>query len=67
MPVSDLKVKVLVIQSCLTLCDLMNHSTPGLPVHHHKEWDTPRRLSAPHAHKSAILPLKDSRYITDET
>ena len=21
-------------QSCLTLCDLMNHSTPGLPVHH---------------------------------
>ena len=21
--------------SCLTLCDLMNHSTPGLPVHHH--------------------------------
>ena len=23
-----------VAQSCLTLCDLMNHSTPGLPVHH---------------------------------
>ena len=23
-----------VTQSCLTLCDLMNHSTPGLPVHH---------------------------------
>ena len=23
-----------VIQSCLTLCDPMNHSTPGLPVHH---------------------------------
>ena len=23
-----------VVQSCLTLCDLMNHSTPGLPVHH---------------------------------
>ena len=21
-------------QSCLTSCDLMNHSTPGLPVHH---------------------------------
>ena len=20
--------------SCLTLCDPMNHSTPGLPVHH---------------------------------
>ena len=24
-----------VIQSCLTLCDPMNGSTPGLPVHHH--------------------------------
>ena len=23
-----------VAQSCLTLCDLMNHSMPGLPVHH---------------------------------
>ena len=23
-----------VIQSCPTLCDLMNRSTPGLPVHH---------------------------------
>ena len=24
-----------VAQSCLTLCDPMNPSTPGLPVHHH--------------------------------
>ena len=24
-----------VAQSCPTLCDLMSHSTPGLPVHHH--------------------------------
>ena len=23
-----------VTQSCLTLCDSMNHSIPGLPVHH---------------------------------
>ena len=23
-----------VAQSCPTLCDLMNHNTPGLPVHH---------------------------------
>ena len=23
-----------VTQSCLTLCDPMGHSTPGLPVHH---------------------------------
>ena len=22
------------LQSCPTLCDLMDHSTPGLPVHH---------------------------------
>ena len=25
---------VLVTQSCLTFCDPMDHSTPGLPVHH---------------------------------
>ena len=25
----------LVTQSCPTLCDPMNRSTPGLPVHHH--------------------------------
>ena len=24
-----------VTQSCMTLCDPMNRSTPGLPVHHH--------------------------------
>ena len=24
-----------VAQSCLTLCDPMNSSTPGLPIHHH--------------------------------
>ena len=24
-----------VVQSCPTLCDPVNHSTPGLPVHHH--------------------------------
>ena len=24
-----------VTQSCLTLCDPMNRSTPGLPIHHH--------------------------------
>ena len=24
-----------VTQLCLTLCDLMDYSTPGLPVHHH--------------------------------
>ena len=24
-----------IAHSCLTLCDLVNRSTPGLPVHHH--------------------------------
>ena len=23
-----------IAQSCLTVCDPMNHSTPGLPIHH---------------------------------
>ena len=27
-----------VAQSCLTLCDHMNHSTSGLPVHHQLRW-----------------------------
>ena len=31
-PVSDVQFS-LIIQSCPTLCDLMNHSTPGLPIH----------------------------------
>ena len=26
---------ILVAQSCLTLCNPMNHSMPGLPIHHH--------------------------------
>ena len=39
-PFSSLQLKSLsfqfslVVQSCPTLCDLMNHSTPGFPVHH---------------------------------
>ena len=27
-----------IAQSCPTLCDPMNRSTPGLPVHHHQEF-----------------------------
>ena len=34
----------LVIQSCLTLCDPMDRSTPGLPVHHHS-WSLPKLMS----------------------
>ena len=33
-----------VTQSCLTLCDPMNCSTPGLPVHH-QLWSSPKLLS----------------------
>ena len=33
-----------VAQSCPTLCNLMNHSTPGLPVHHHS-WSPPKPMS----------------------
>ena len=50
-----------VTQSCLTLCDPMNHSTPGLPVHH--QWPgvypNPRPLS-PWCHptiSSSVIPF----------
>ena len=33
-----------VAQSCPILCDRMNHSTPGLPVHHHS-WSPPKPMS----------------------
>ena len=34
-----------VAQSCPTICDPMNHSTPGLPVHHQLP-----ELTQTHAH-----------------
>ena len=42
-----------VTQSCLTLCDPMNHSTPGLPVHHKLP-----KFTLTHAHRvgDAIQP-----------
>ena len=42
-----------VIQSCPTLCDPMNCSTPGLPVHHHLP-----EFTQPHVHQvgDAIQP-----------
>ena len=42
-----------VAQSCLTLCDPMNHSTPGLPVHHQLP-----EFTQTHAHRvdEAIQP-----------
>ena len=40
-------------QSCLTLCDPMNRSTPGLPVHHQL-----REFTQTHSHRvsDAIQP-----------
>ena len=42
-----------VAQSCPTLCNPMNHSTPGLPVHHHLP-----ELTQTHVHRvhDAIQP-----------
>ena len=42
-----------VSQSCPTLCDPMNHSTPGLPVHHHLPEFTQTRV---HRVRDAIQP-----------
>ena len=43
----------LVAQLCPTLCDLMNHSTPGFPVYHHLP-----EFSQTHVHRvsDAIQP-----------
>ena len=42
-----------VAQSCLTLCDPMNHSTPGLPVHHQLQEFTQTHV---HRVRDAIQP-----------
>ena len=42
-----------VAQSCLTLCDPTNHSTPGLPVHHQLPEFTQSRV---HRVSDAIQP-----------
>ena len=43
-----------VTQSCQTLCNPMNHSTPGLPVHH-QHWE----FAQTHVHRvgNAIQPF----------
>ena len=49
-----------VTQSCLTLCDPMNHSTPGLPVHHQLP-DSPKLMCIesvmPSSHLILCRPL----------
>ena len=49
---SDLQFS-LVVQSCSTLCDPMNRSTPGLPVHHRLP-----EITQTHAHRvgDAVQP-----------
>ena len=42
-----------VSQSCPTLCNPMNHSTPGLPVHHHLPESTQTHI---HQVSDAIQP-----------
>ena len=46
-----------VTQSCLTLCDPMDYSTPGLPVHHQlPEFTQTHRFSDVHRVSDAIQP-----------
>ena len=49
-----------VTQSCLTLCDPMDHSTPGLPVHHELPELTQTRPSSWWCHptiSSSVIPF----------
>ena len=51
-----------VAQSCPTLCNPMNHSTPGLPVHHQlHSWSPPKPMSTesvmPSNHLILCCPL----------
>ena len=47
-----------VAQSCLTLCDPMNRSTPGFPVHHHLPEFTQTHI---HRFRDAIQPSYPSK------
>ena len=53
-----------VAQSCPTLCDPMNHSTPGLPVHHQLP-----EFTQTHVHRvsDAIQPLQSCPILCDPT
>ena len=43
-----------VAQSCQTLCNTMNRSVPGLPVHHHS-WSPPKLMSIKSVMPSSYL------------
>ena len=55
MEISELNIQFSSVQplSCVRLCDPMNHSTPGLPVHHQLP-----EFTQTHAHRvsDAIQP-----------
>ena len=46
-----------VAQSCPTICDPMNRSTPGLPVHHQLLWNLPKTMSIESVMPSSHLIL----------
>ena len=48
-----------VAQSCLTLCDPMNHSTPGLPVHHQLQLLICKYSICLHLFRSSLIPLSN--------
>ena len=50
-----------VAQSCPTLCDPMNHSTPGLPVHHQLPEFTQTGLLVP-IYEDQLHKTWESRY-----
>ena len=55
-----------VAQSCLTLCDPMNRSTPGLPVHHHLQTHVHRvgdAIQPSHPLSSPFPPAPDLCYL----
>ena len=58
-PIQNMKVKVLVAQSCLTLCDPMDYSLPGSSVH--------GILRARILEKVAILFSRESSQRRDQT
>ena len=51
----------LVAQSCPTLCDPMNHSTPGLPVHHQLP-----EFTETHIHRVSDA-IRDYNYMNSES
>ena len=50
-----------VAQSCPTLCDPMNHSTPGLPVHHQLP-----EFTETHIHRVSDA-IRDYNYMNSES